>query len=161
MCAVWAASGHINNFTDPLSECRTCNRRVRADKLIAEVQEKRRLQPASGRMTLPEMGEWLARMNVACPYCGAVGGKGLCEPREANLLFSTHVGPMPSTPVARSSDWQPPPGEGGVAYLRPETAQGAYVQFKNVVETMRSKLPFGVCGCSAGRAVALRASCVC
>jgi glycyl-tRNA synthetase len=96
--AVWEASGHLANFTDPLVDCRNCRERWRADKI-----------------------------GGVCPNCGSTD---LTEPRAFNLMFKTHAGPIED--------------EGAVAYLRPETAQGMFVNFANVLNTTRRKPPFGI-----------------
>ena len=96
---VWEASGHLENFTDPLVECRACHHRFRADQV-----------PAEG----------------VCPDCGGP----LTEARQFNLMFRSHMGPVEDT--------------ASVVYLRPETAQGIFVNFLNVLNTTRKKLPFGV-----------------
>jgi glycyl-tRNA synthetase len=101
---IWRASGHLATFTDPLVDCRSCQQRWRADHL----------EPA-------EDGK------VHCPSCGS---NDLTEPRDFNLMFKTHTGPVAD--------------EGSVAYLRPETAQGMFVNFKNVLQTTRKKPPFGI-----------------
>jgi glycyl-tRNA synthetase len=100
---VWEASGHVENFTDPLVDCKKCKQRFRADQIPAENMESHR-----------------------CPECGGE----LTDPRQFNLMFKTHIGPVES--------------EGSVVYLRPETAQGIYVNFKNVVQTARMRIPFGI-----------------
>ena len=154
---VWEASGHVAQFVDPLSVCATCKRRVRADKAVGEALQQHQQQQEqrgagagagaarplpewlrgvrdAGVLPLAELGRALEELQVACPACGAVGaaGRGLGEPRSFNLLFQTSVGPLE-------------PGAGGtVAHLRPETAQGAYVQFANIVNASRRRLPFGV-----------------
>ncbi|MGE3619861.1 MAG: glycine--tRNA ligase [Acidimicrobiia bacterium] len=99
--AIWEASGHLANFTDPLVDCRVCKERHRLDKLED-----------------PDV----------CPSCGAVGS--FTEARQFNLMFKTHAGPVE--------------GAGHEVYLRPETAQGMFVNFKNVLETSRKKPPFGI-----------------
>lgn len=98
---VWKASGHIDNFSDPLVDCKECKARFRADKIDLA-------QP--------------------CPNCGSKDS--FTEPREFNLMFETHMGPVK--------------GAGAEVYLRPETAQGIFVNFLNVQTTMRKKLPFGI-----------------
>ena len=101
---VWEASGHVAGFSDPMVDCRNCKLRFRADDLKGP--------PA----------------DIACPNCGQRGT--LTEPRQFNLMFSTHVGPVEDS--------------ASVAYLRPETAQAMFVQFDNVATSMRRKLPFGI-----------------
>ena len=99
--AVWEASGHLKNFTDPLVDCRTCNERFRLDKLD---------DPNT------------------CPNCGAKDS--FTEARQFNLMFKTTAGPVE--------------GSGAEVYLRPETAQGPFLNFKNILETSRKKPPFGI-----------------
>jgi glycyl-tRNA synthetase len=99
--AIWEASGHLANFTDPLVDCTNCKQRFRLDKLDD-----------------PEV----------CPSCGARGS--FTEPRQFNLMFKTHAGPVEDA--------------GTVAYLRPETAQGMFVNFTNVLNSIRRKPPFGI-----------------
>jgi len=101
---IWQASGHLATFTDPLVDCRNCQQRWRADHL----------EPA-------EDG------TIRCPSCASTD---LTEPRDFNLMFKTHTGPVAN--------------DGSVAYLRPETAQGMFVNFKNVLQTTRKKPPFGI-----------------
>jgi glycyl-tRNA synthetase len=97
---VWEASGHIANFTDPLSECRSCNKRVRVDKLAQQTTvaatASGRVIPAPRSTSLHDLGEWLTEHLIPCPHCGAVGAKGLPAPRAFNLLFTTRVGPSAS-----------------------------------------------------------------
>jgi glycyl-tRNA synthetase len=101
--AVLKASGHVEGFSDPMVDCRTCKARLRADQLIEKSGVKQ------------------------CPSCG---GKDLTEARPFNLMFQTQMG--------AAAD------ESSIAYLRPETAQSIFVQFKNVLEVSRKKLPFGI-----------------
>lgn len=101
--AVWKASGHEETFSDPMVDCRTCKARYRADQLPEKSGEK---------------------------YCSNCGGRDLTEPRDFNLMFKSHAGPLES--------------EDNKVYLRPETAQSIFVNFKNVLETSRQKLPFGI-----------------
>jgi glycyl-tRNA synthetase len=96
--AIWAASGHLDTFTDPLVDCRKCNERWREDKI-----------------------------NGVCPNCKSTE---FTEPRAFNLMFKTQAGPVE--------------GDGATAYLRPETAQGMFTNFSNVLTTMRKKPPFGI-----------------
>src|SRR3954465_10233318 len=104
---VWVASGHVAGFSDPLVDCRTCKLRFRADKLE---------DSHCGKRPSKRPGE-----DAQCD---------LTEPRQFNLMFETHVGPVG--------------GEGSRAYLRPETAQGIFVNFKNVTSSLRVKPPFGI-----------------
>jgi glycyl-tRNA synthetase len=99
--AVWEASGHLQNFTDPLVDCKSCHERFRQDQLD---------DPAT------------------CPNCGA--RESFTEARQFNLMFKTHAGPVEE--------------DAAVAYLRPETAQGMFVNFANVLQTSRKKPPFGI-----------------
>ncbi len=103
---VWEASGHVENFTDPLVDCRQCKARFRADEMSAD--------PADP--------------NMPCPRCGNRGT--LTSPRMFNLMFKTFMGPVEE--------------DSAVIYLRPETAQGIYVNFDNVRTTSRQKIPFGI-----------------
>jgi glycyl-tRNA synthetase len=114
---VWQASGHVTEFVDPLTECQSCHRRFRADHLIEAYQEKH-----DGKE--PENG--LA--DLACPNCGTRGA--FTEPRMFNGLLRTYLGATED--------------ESGLAYLRPETAQGIFINFKNVLQTSRKKIPFGI-----------------
>ncbi len=98
---VWEASGHVSNFTDPMVDCKQCKSRFRADQID---------------------------LNGACPTCGTK--ESFTEPRNFNLMFSTHIGADADS--------------GSTIYLRPETAQGIYVDFKNIVQSSRVKIPFGI-----------------
>jgi len=100
---VWEASGHVENFTDPLVDCKDCKLRFREDMIPEENQKEHK-----------------------CPECGGE----LTEPRNFNLMFKTHIGPVEN--------------DSGTVYLRPETAQGIYVNFKNVTQSSRQKIPFGI-----------------
>ncbi len=113
--AVWVASGHVAAFTDPLVECMSCHKRYRADHLLEEFQEKKG-RPASG------LGE------VVCVNCGTRGA--FTEPKEFNGLLKTFLGPVED--------------ESGLHYLRPETAQGIFVNYNNVAGSARKKPPFGI-----------------
>ncbi|CAM2820014.1 glycine--tRNA ligase [Saccharomonospora xinjiangensis] len=114
---VWVASGHVGAFHDPLVECLACHRRFRADQL-AEDYAKR----TGTATTEDDLSE------VPCPNCGNRGQ--YTEPREFNMMLKTHLGPVES--------------EEGLHYLRPETAQGIFVNFLNVQTTSRKKPPFGI-----------------
>ena len=112
---VWVASGHVENFSDPLVECKECNSRFRQDHLLE----------ATG--IDPESPEAAAALNeLRCPNCGGELG----EPRRFNLMFKTFMGPVEDT--------------ANEVFLRPETAQGIFVNFKNVLDSTRKKLPFGI-----------------
>lgn len=100
---VWKASGHVDGFSDPLVDCKTCKTRFRSDNTESYLTKKQ------------------------CPQCG---GKDLSEPRQFNLMFKTHMGPVED--------------QGSVVYLRPETAQGIFVNFINCQITTRYKIPFGI-----------------
>jgi len=114
---VWEASGHIGGFADPMADCRQCKKRFRADQLCEE-QGLKLIKTEKG-FALPEGTQ-----------CTACGSKELTEPRAFNLMFKTFVGPVED--------------ESSVAYLRPETAQGIFAQFANVLATSRQKVPFGI-----------------
>ncbi len=119
---VWEASGHVGGFSDPLVECRECKKRHRGDQLLEDQTPLK----ANG-LTLPEIGEALKANNVKCPDCGA---KSFTEPKNFNLMFSTEMGVVE--------------GQKLTVYLRPETAQGIFVNFNNVVNSSRVKIPFGI-----------------
>jgi glycyl-tRNA synthetase len=113
---VWEASGHVTEFVDPLTECQSCHKRFRADHLIESYEEKHGHAPAEGLAL------------VACPNCGTRGA--FTEPRMFNGLLRTYLGATED--------------ESGLAYLRPETAQGIFINFRNVLQTSRKKIPFGI-----------------
>ncbi|SDB86469.1 glycyl-tRNA synthetase [Raineyella antarctica] len=115
---VWVASGHVGVFTDPLTECMSCHKRLRADHLQEAYAEKHGLADPD---TVP-----LADIN--CPNCGVKGQ--WTEPRDFNMMLKTFLGPVED--------------ESGLHYLRPETAQGIFVNFKNVMTAARKKPPFGI-----------------
>jgi glycyl-tRNA synthetase len=119
---IWEASGHVVNFNDPLVDCKTCKSRFRADHLI---EEKLGVQ-AEGKSP-DEMSAMLREANLPCPKCG---NRTLTDARQFNMMFSTTIGPVSETGVQ--------------VYLRPETAQAIFVQYKNILNTGRVKLPFGV-----------------
>ncbi len=125
---VWEASGHVVNFNDPLVDCKTCKTRFRADHLI----EEKLGQHAEGASP-DEMTRILRDANLACPNCG---NRTLTDARQFNMMFRTTIGPVEET--------------GTPVYLRPETAQAIFVQYKNILATARVKLPFGVA--QAGKA---------
>ena len=118
---IWRASGHVGGFSDPMSDCRKCKSRHRADQLCEEQigPDSDLIQNDDGSKSFPE--------GITCPKCGS---DDLTPPRDFNLMFQTHVGPVAD--------------DAAVAYLRPETAQGIFAQFQNVVDTSRQKVPFGI-----------------
>ena len=116
--AIWKASGHVDTFSDPMCDCKKCKKRFRADQLC-EDQGLTLIKNAAGKFELP-----------AGTKCMSCDSKELTEPRPFNLMFKTYVGPVES--------------EDNIAYLRPETAQAIFAQFKNVLETSRQKVPFGI-----------------
>ncbi|MFB9320153.1 glycine--tRNA ligase [Cryptosporangium minutisporangium] len=113
---VWKASGHVETFTDPLTECQSCHKRFRADHLEEAYEAKHGKPPANG----------LADVN--CPNCGTKGA--FTAPRQFSGLLKTFLGPVED--------------ESGLAYLRPETAQGIFINYRNVEQTARKKPPFGI-----------------
>ena len=118
---VWEASGHLSTFSDPLIDCKHCKTRYRADKLLED------LGVNAEAMTKEDMVEYITNNKVKCPKCGDSDFTGI---REFNLMFKTFQG---VTEDAKS-----------VVYLRPETAQGIFVDFMNVQRSMRLKVPFGI-----------------
>ncbi len=123
----WEASGHLSGFSDPLMDCRSCNSRHRADNLIEEYQAKHKIASTVASMTNEQMSQYIAEHKIACPVCGKCDFTPI---RQFNLMFKTFIG---VTEDAKST-----------VYLRPETAQGIFVNFKNVQRTTRKKLPFGI-----------------
>ena len=121
---VWVASGHVGGFSDPLMDCKACKSRFRADQLIEEATHGV-VNPAG--MSNEEMEQFIREHEIACPKCGAHDFTSI---RQFNLMFKTFQGVLEDAKSA--------------IYLRPETAQGIFVNFKNVQRTMRKKLPFGV-----------------
>ena len=114
---VWEASGHVATFHDPLVECLSCHRRFRADQLAEDFSAR-----SGTTVTEADLSA------VPCPYCGVRGT--YTEPREFTMMVKTHLGPVES--------------DEGLHYLRPETAQGIFVNFLNVLTTSRRKPPFGI-----------------
>lgn len=122
---VWDASGHLDSFHDPLVDCKNCQARIRADQYLEEKQDI-----ASRELGLKEIRQIFQKegKNFACPQCGEKNT--FTEPRQFNLMFATRMG---SVGEAEEK-----------VYLRPETAQGIFINFRNIVDTCRVKLPFGV-----------------
>ena len=119
---VWVATGHVGGFSDPLMDCRDCKTRHRADKLIEDFTG----ESADG-WTNEQMQSFIQEHGITCPNCGS---KNFTDIRQFNLMFKTFQG---VTEDAKNT-----------VYLRPETAQGIFVNFKNVQRTSRKKLPFGI-----------------
>ena len=127
---VWVASGHVGGFSDPLMDCKECKERFRADKIIEEWCQENNfdLGKSVDALSQSEMKDFIETHNIACPSCG---GHNWTDIRQFNLMFKTFQG---VTEDAKNT-----------VYLRPETAQGIFVNFQNVQRTTRKKLPFGVC----------------
>ena len=124
---VWVTTGHVASFSDPLLDCRACKSRHRADKLIADCEQGQNVDVDA--MTFDEMDAFIAaHEEVVCPVCGK---HDFTPIRKFNLMFKTAIG------VTEDSS--------STCYLRPETAQGIFVNFSNIQRTTRRKLPFGVC----------------
>ncbi|MCL6445958.1 MAG: glycine--tRNA ligase [Alicyclobacillus sp.] len=124
---VWVASGHVGNFNDPMIDCRQCKARHRADKLIESALEAQGVEKVVDGLSFAEMEELIRTYHVHCPDCGA---QDFTPIRQFNMMFRTFQG---VTEDAANE-----------IFLRPETAQGIFVNFKHVQRTMRKKLPFGI-----------------
>ncbi|MBR4955916.1 MAG: glycine--tRNA ligase [Clostridia bacterium] len=123
----WVASGHVVNFNDPLIDCKSCKMRHRADKLIEEYNAENGINMVVEALTNEQMSEYIREKGIPCPGCGK---SEFTDIRKFNMMFKTHQG------VTEDS--------GTELYLRPETAQGIFVNFKNIQRTTRRKVPFGV-----------------
>ncbi len=124
---VWVASGHVGGFSDPLMDCRVCNARFRADQLVEEYARQNDMDVKVDGMEASALASFIQNHNVPCPACGKCS---FTDIRKFNLMFKTFQG------VTENSSSE--------IYLRPETAQGIFVNFKNVLRTSRKKLPFGI-----------------
>ena len=126
----WVASGHLGGFSDPLMDCKECKERFRADKLIEQWCEEHsfELPKPIDAFSQEEMASFVAEHEIPCPTCGK---HNFTDIRQFNLMFKTFQG---VTEDAKNT-----------VYLRPETAQGIFVNFQNIQRTTRKKLPFGVC----------------
>ena len=120
---VWEASGHLSSFSDPLMDCKKCKERIRGDKLI---EENMGITEAAGK-SLEEIGTIIKKNDLKCPKCGKCD---FTQARAFNMMFKTHQGVIEDSATA--------------VYLRPETAQGIFVNFKNIQQSCRMKIPFGV-----------------
>ena len=125
----WVASGHLTKFDDPLMDCKACKSRYRADQLIENYMAEKGLEPEKplDAWTNEEMEAYIEKEQITCPMCGKHDFTGI---RQFNLMFKTFMGVTEDTK--------------STVYLRPETAQGIFVNFKNVQRTSRKKLPFGI-----------------
>ncbi len=124
---VWVASGHVGSFSDPLMDCKECKARHRADKLIEDFAHEKGEDVVVDGWSKEKMESYIKDNNIACPDCGK---HNFTDIREFNLMFKTFQG------VTEDSS--------STVYLRPETAQGIFVNFKNVQRTSRKKIPFGI-----------------
>ena len=123
----WVASGHVGGFSDPLMDCRSCKSRFRADKLIEDALAEQGKEATIAGWGQEKMREFIEEHQLKCPKCGA---HDFTDIRQFNLMFKTYQG------VTEDSKAQ--------IYLRPETAQGIFVNFKNVQRSSRKKVPFGI-----------------
>ena len=123
----WVASGHLGGFSDPLMDCKDCKERFRADKLIEDFCHEKGEDITVDGWSNEKMLDYIKENNIPCPTCGS---HNFTDIRQFNLMFKTFQG---VTEDAKNT-----------VYLRPETAQGIFVNFKNVQRTSRKKLPFGI-----------------
>ena len=125
---VWVASGHVGGFSDPLMDCKECKARFRADKLVEDHMTENGAEVASADgWTNEQLMEYITKNNIVCPKCGKLN---YTEIRKFNLMFKTFQG------ITEDSSSE--------IFLRPETAQGIFVNFKNVQRSSRKKVPFGI-----------------
>ncbi len=124
----WVASGHVGGFSDPLMDCKGCKARHRADKLIEDYAFQNGTNDNPASWTFEEMANYIKEKGIVCPDCG---GNDFTDIKKFNLMFKTFIG------VTEDST--------NTVYLRPETAQGIFVNFNSVARSSRKKLPFGIC----------------
>ena len=126
---VWVASGHVGGFSDPLMDCKECHERFTADKLVEDwaADNNFTIEGSVDAWSQEQMKNFIEEKNIACPSCGK---HNFTDIRQFNLMFKTFQG---VTEDAKNT-----------VYLRPETAQGIFVNFKNVQRTSRKKMPFGI-----------------
>lgn len=124
----WVASGHLAGFSDPLIDCRHCRARHRADNLVEAYAAKKKLDVSAESMSNDDLSAFIAEHKVPCPVCG---NSDFTPVKKFNLMFKTFMGVTEDT--------------ASTAYLRPETAQGIFINYKNIQRTMRARIPFGVC----------------
>ena len=120
---VWEATGHVKAFNDPLIDCKECKARLRADEIIKTFDSNLEVEGKSG----DELMQIIKDKHIPCPNCGK---HNFTDIRQFNMMFQTHLGPSSNNE--------------SLVYLRPETAQGMFVNFKNVIRTTRRKLPLGI-----------------
>lgn len=123
----WVASGHVGGFSDPLMDCKHCKTRHRADKLIEDYAFKNGTDDNPAAWTFEQMSAFIKEKGIECPSCGS---KDFTDIKKFNLMFKTFIGVTED--------------KASTAYLRPETAQGIFVNFPNVQRASRKKIPFGV-----------------
>ena len=123
----WVASGHVGGFSDPLMDCKECHARHRADNIIEDYMKRKGIEENIASWSLEQMEQYIAENKIPCPVCG---NSNFTPIRKFNLMFKTFQGVTEDTASA--------------IYLRPETAQGIFVNFKNVQRTSRKKVPFGI-----------------
>lgn len=123
----WVASGHIGNFNDPMIDCKSCKSRHRADKIIEDALDAKGIEMVVDGLSFDDMKKLIDEHHIVCPTCGKFDYTDI---RQFNLMFKTFQG------VTESSTNE--------IFLRPETAQGIFVNFKNVQRSMRKKVPFGI-----------------
>ncbi|MGB4610202.1 MAG: glycine--tRNA ligase [Saccharofermentanales bacterium] len=124
----WEASGHVAGFSDPLIDCKECRNRYRADNLIEDYNKNRGVTDSVEGFSNEQLSEYIVQNEIPCPSCGK---KDFTKVRQFNLMFKTFQG------VTEDSQAE--------IYLRPETAQGIFVNFRNVQRTSRKQIPFGIC----------------
>ncbi|NLC67215.1 MAG: glycine--tRNA ligase [Clostridiaceae bacterium] len=124
---VWVASGHVAGFNDPLIDCKACKSRFRADKMINDWNKSKAIDLAVDGWDNQKLMDYINENKVSCPDCGSFN---FTEIRKFNMMFKTYQGVIEDSKAE--------------VYLRPETAQGIFVNFKNVLRTTRRKLPFGI-----------------
>ncbi len=123
----WVASGHVGGFSDPLMDCKECHARHRADNIIEDYMKRKGIEENIASWSLEQMEQYIKDKKIPCPVCG---NSNFTPIRKFNLMFKTFQGVTEDTANA--------------IYLRPETAQGIFVNFKNVQRTSRKKVPFGI-----------------
>ena len=123
----WQASGHLGGFSDPLMDCKECKSRHRADNLVEDYLKKKKINQNVATLSNDELENLIEKYNINCPVCGK---HNFTKIRKFNLMFKTFQGVNEDT--------------ANTIYLRPETAQGIFVNFKNVQRTSRKRIPFGI-----------------